>query len=252
MSSDVPIQIVVAAFQDEQGADGALKELRTIQSQGVIKIDDAAVMRRDKNNKLHIKESADMGGGKGATIGGVTGAVFGLLAGPVGWGLGIGALVGGLAAKLHDTGFPQERLEQVGQGLRPGTSALVVVLEHTWVRKVEQELEQQGADVLTESLRRDIASQLEAGRDVAYSALSTAGMFAVEREAIGEGEGEVDLLVATDQGVYAASATMGRAQGTDQVPATAGGSASGGEAPGTVAPADVQQRAAATPEQPTR
>jgi uncharacterized membrane protein len=131
MTGEIPIQVVVAAFREEWAADEELEQLRATQRQGLIKIDDAAVLRRDAKNKLHIKETADMGGGKGAAVGGVTGAVVGLLAGPVGWGLGLGALVGGLAAKLRDTGFPDERLRKLGQGLRPGTSALVAVVEHT-------------------------------------------------------------------------------------------------------------------------
>ena len=250
MSGDVPIQIVVAAFRDEAGADGALRQLREVQAQGLIKIDDAAVLRRDAKDKLHISESADMGGGKGAVVGGVTGAVLGLLAGPVGWGVGIGALVGGLAAKLHDAGFPKERLEQLGQALRPGTSALVAVMEHTWVRQVEQELEKRGADMVTESLRQDIASQLEAGRDVAYSALSAAGALSAERVVMGEGHAEVDRIVATDQGMYAEAATIDRVQGTDQIATTDSGGAPADEASQTAAAAGDQKQAAPTSNQP--
>jgi uncharacterized membrane protein len=238
MSSEVPIQIVVAAFQDENGADNALKQLRAAQSEGLIKIDDAAVLRRDADDKLHIMETADMGGGKGATIGGVTGAVLGVLGGPAVWAAaGVGALVGGLAAKLHDTGFPNERLEQVGQALRPGTSAIVAVMEHTWVRKVEQELAQQGADIVTESLRQDIASQLEAGRDVAYSALSASGVLAAERSVSGEGHAEVSGVVATDQGVYAGSVVVYEESADDAPPPAA-------------APADQQEGTTSTPDQP--
>lgn len=182
MTGEIPIQIVVGAFQDEGGAAKALEQLRTVQGQGLIKIDDAAVLRRDTSDKLHIQETADMTGGKGAVVGGVTGAVLGLLAGPVGWGIGIGALVGGLAAKLRDTGFPDAGLKEVGEGLRPGTSALVAVVEHTWVREVAQQLEKQGAAVITQILRQDIAQQLEAGRDVGDSAPGTTGTLEITRE----------------------------------------------------------------------
>jgi uncharacterized membrane protein len=203
MSGEVPIQVVVAAFRDEQAAGEALKELKSAQGQGLIKIDDAAVLRRDASNKLHITETADMSGGKGAVVGGVTGAVLGVLGGPAVWAAtGVGALVGGLAAKLHDSGFRDARLRQLGEGLQPGTSAIVAVVEHTWVRQVARQLEQEGADVVTEGLRQDIAEQLQAGRDVAYSALSAAGVLDVERAVGGQDYGEVDRIVASDQGVY--------------------------------------------------
>ena len=66
--SDVPMQIIVAAFQDENEADQALKTLKEAKKEKLISIDNAAVIRKDEEGKLHIKETADMGGGKGASL----------------------------------------------------------------------------------------------------------------------------------------------------------------------------------------
>ena len=162
--SDVPVQLVVAAFQDEKAADEALKELKTLKREKLIRIENAAVIRKDEKGKLHIRETADVGGGKGAVMGGVAGAAIGLIAGPL---LvvpaAVGALVGGLTAKLKDSGFSDERLETLGEGLTPGSSAIVAVIEHKWVAQVQKELEEAGADLMTAQLQADIASQLEAG-----------------------------------------------------------------------------------------
>ena len=200
--SDVPVQLVVAAFQDEQAADEALKELKTLRREKLIRIENAAVIRKDENGKLHIKETADVGGAKGAVLGGVTGAAIGLIAGPL---LvvpaAVGALVGGLTAKLKDSGFSDERLETLGEGLTPGSSAIVAVIEHKWVAEVQKELEEAGADLVTAELQADIASQLEAGHEVAYSALATQEGFAVSREAGGEDEVEGATVVVTDDAV---------------------------------------------------
>ena len=98
--SDVPVEIIVAAFQDPNGASAALEELKQAKKQGLIKIEDAAILVKDADGKLRIKETADMGGGKGAVIGGVLGGVVGLLAGPIGWAALGGAVIGGLAAKI--------------------------------------------------------------------------------------------------------------------------------------------------------
>ena len=119
--SDVPVQVVVAAFKDEASADDVLKSLKEAKKQGLIKIVDAAVLRKDDKGKLHIKETADMGGGKGAVIGGVLGGVIGLLAGPIGWAALGGAVIGGLAAKMRDGGFKDDRLKKLGEGLGPAT-----------------------------------------------------------------------------------------------------------------------------------
>jgi uncharacterized membrane protein len=198
--SEVPVQLIVAAFDDEKAADEALKALKQAKRERLIGIENAAVLRKDAKGKLHIRETADMGGGKGAVIGGVAGAAIGLLAGPL---LvvpaAVGALVGGLAAKLVDAGFPNDRLKELGEGLKPGSSAIIAVVEHRWVDEIRREMEQAGADMMVAELKADIASQLEAGHDVAYSALAAQGAFSAERVVSGEeGEAGESILITED------------------------------------------------------
>ena len=201
--SDNPVQLVVAAFKDEDSAKAALKELKQAQKEKLIKIENAAVLRKDEKGRLHIKETHDMGGGKGAVIGGVGGAAIGLIAGPALLvPVAVGALVGGLTAKLRDSGFSNQRLETLGEGLQPGTSAIVAVVEHTWVAQVEAALAEAEADVITAEIQADIAEQLEAGYEVAYSAIASQEGIAVGRVAVGEDEVEAGSLVIDDTGVY--------------------------------------------------
>ena len=201
--SEVPVQLIVAAFQDEKSADMALKELKQARREKLIGIQNAAVIRKDEKGKLHIKETADMGGGKGAALGGVTGAAIGILAGPALWvPAAVGALVGGLAAKLRDSGFSDERLKTIGDSLEPGSSAIIAVVEHKWVAQVEKELEEAGADMFTQALSADITGQLEAGHEVAYSALSSQEGYAVSRVAGGEDQVEGSSLVVDESGAY--------------------------------------------------
>jgi len=160
--SDVPIQVIVAAFNDEKSADAALQDLKQATKEGLIGIQNAAILRRDEQGKLHIKETADMKGGKGAVVGGVIGAVAGLIAGPFVLVTAAGAIIGGLAAKLRDSGFPDARLREIGQGLTPGSSAIIAVIEHRWVAEVQRMMAEAGAQVMTEALKEDLAAQLEA------------------------------------------------------------------------------------------
>jgi uncharacterized membrane protein len=201
--SDNPIQLVVAAFQDEASAKEALQDLKQAQREKLIKIENAAVLRKDAKGKLHIKETQDMGGGRGAALGGVGGAAIGLIAGPaLAVPVAVGALVGGLAAKLRDSGFSNQRLEALGQSLQPGTSAIVAVVEHTWVGEVEEALAQAEADMITAEIGADIAAQLEVGHEVAYSALASREGLALGRVADGEDVVEAGSLVIDDTGAY--------------------------------------------------
>ena len=204
MSEDVPVQVVVAAFQEEKGADEVLKELKAAKWAGLIGIQNAAVLRRDQKNKLHIKELKDWRGGKGAAFGGALGAVVGVLAGPGALAVGAaGALIGGLAAKLRDSGFSDARLRAVGKSLQPGTSAIVAVIEHRWVAELEKEMEKAEADIMTMAIAADVAEQLDAGREVAYTALSASDTFAAGRVAAGEDQIEIGGIVLTEEGLVA-------------------------------------------------
>ena len=158
---NVPVDVVIAAFATEDGAKTALHELDEAHKQGIIAIKDAAVLNRDANNKLHIMETSDKSWGRGAMIGGVGGAVVGILAGPVGWEALGGAAIGGLAARLRDGGFPDQRLRQIGDSLKPGSSALIAVVEETWVRQVQESLQKLAGDVITEEIGADLAMQLD-------------------------------------------------------------------------------------------
>jgi len=200
--SDAPVELIVAAFQDEDGAKQALKELKAAKKEHLIKIDNAAVIRKDQKGKVHIKETKDMGGGKGAVIGGVVGAAIGVLTGGVGLVLvGGGALVGGLAAKLRDGGFKDDRLKKVGEGLTPGTSAIVAVIEHEWVPELEEAMAEAGADVLTETISADIAAQLETGGQVAYSVLADEDSLTTSRVAASDEQVEMSSTIFTDDAV---------------------------------------------------
>jgi uncharacterized membrane protein len=158
---DVPVDVIVAAYNEEQGASNALKELETAKKAGTISIKDAAVLKRDADNKLKITESSDKGFGKGALIGGVAGAAVGVLAGPVGWAALGGAAVGGLAAKLRDGGFKDDRLRTIGESVKPGQSALVAVVEEIWVKDAQHILEDEAADMVTHQVAADVAMQLD-------------------------------------------------------------------------------------------
>jgi uncharacterized membrane protein len=152
---------------------------------------------------VHITETADMGGGKGAALGGVAGAAIGVIAGPA---LlvpaAVGALVGGLTAKLRDTGFSDERLKKLGDKLTPGSSAIVAVVEHVWVAAVEKAAAEAGADVFTEALGADIAAQLEAGNETAYTAIASEQGFSAARVATGEDMVEGAQMTVDDSGMY--------------------------------------------------
>lgn len=204
--TDAPVQVFVAAFPGENDADEALKQIKAARKEKLIGVIDVAVLRRDAKNKLHVRETADMGGGKGAAIGGAVGAAIGLLFPPsVILAGGVGALVGGLAARLRDAGFPDGELRELGAGLQPGTSAIVAVIEHRWIADFEAAVQAESARMVRQGLADDIRAQLEAGRSVTYSALAAEGGMELSRVAGDDQTVEVVHAVVDEAGVEVAA-----------------------------------------------
>ena len=214
--SDVPVQLIVAAFQDENGAEQALNQLKAAKKEHLIKIQNAAIIRKDAQGKLHINETKDMKGGKGAVIGGVVGAALAIMTGGASLAItGAGALIGGLSAKLRDSGFKDDRLKQLGASLKPSTSAIVAVIDHIWVAELERELQQAGADVLTDAISADVAAQLEAGGEAAYTAIAAEGGIVAARLTTGQ--------AAAQEGAAKEDAPAAEASGSEEKPAAAEG-----------------------------
>jgi uncharacterized membrane protein len=76
--------------------------------------------------------------------------------------LGIGAAVGGLAAKLRDSGFPNQKLEDIGSRVQPGDSLLIVAVDEKAVEPAVGILKHYGAEVVQEAIDGKVAEELEA------------------------------------------------------------------------------------------
>jgi uncharacterized membrane protein len=89
--------------------------------------------------------------------------VIGVLGGPAVWAAtGVGALFGGLAAKWHDAGMPNDKLKAMSEQLSPGTSLLVVAVDEQSADIVERQLRAFGADVVKEIVDGKVVEELDA------------------------------------------------------------------------------------------
>ncbi|UCC53629.1 MAG: DUF1269 domain-containing protein, partial [Anaerolineaceae bacterium] len=91
---------------------------------------------------------------RGRRIGAIGGAMLGILGGPAGMvllGLG-GAAAGNLVANLTHAGVSKEMIETVEEGLEPGSSAVVVIVELERRDLILRDLKQLGAKILSEAV----------------------------------------------------------------------------------------------------
>jgi uncharacterized membrane protein len=59
-------------------------------------------------------------------------------------------------------GFSDRYLKDIEEGLKPGTSAIIALVEHEWVERVIQELDQLEGELFRQEIKAEIAAQLEA------------------------------------------------------------------------------------------
>ena len=161
---DAPVALVVDAFNDEDKADEVLKVLQKLDRKGIVNIVNAAVLVRDESGKARLKETQDVGAKRGALFGAIAGGLLGLLGGPAGVIVGAtaGAATGGVAAHQIDMGFSDDYLKEFQEGLEPGTSAIIALVEHEWIERVVEELDKFEGKLFRQTLKADIAARLKA------------------------------------------------------------------------------------------
>jgi uncharacterized membrane protein len=142
--ADMTISFVAALFDDVDAAKQAYSALKDVEREGLVKIIDAAYMQKTDRSKIKVYEHKDWRGGQGALAGGAIGAVIGIVGGAILLPAGIGALIGGIWAKVHDTGFNDKSLGKLADSLPAGTSALVAIVEDDEVEPVEAEMTKEG------------------------------------------------------------------------------------------------------------
>jgi uncharacterized membrane protein len=117
--------LIVITFDNEEEA-GKVREALKAQSAN-ISLDDSAVVVKDAEGEIHVKNEVDRGVAVGALGGGALGLLIGGLLFPVG-GLVLGALGGALVGKMLDMGVDKKFVDDVSEHLQPGTSGLFVIV----------------------------------------------------------------------------------------------------------------------------
>lgn len=156
------VELVARVFDDPEKGGEALKYVEDLKRRGIIKILNAAVLVKDQEGQVSVKDTRDIDPKKGRILGVITGGLIGLLAGPAGAIVGAlaGLGAGGAAGKLIDLGFSETFLDNLNQYLQPGSSALVLLIEDEWVKKASEALSDWPGIVLQQTLTDALVEDL--------------------------------------------------------------------------------------------
>ena len=122
-------QLIVVAFDHFDDAKTAMASLRSLEGENRISFEDTAVIQRDPDGKAHVRNevsgTTETATAVGAVIGGILSFAFPLL------GVAIGAALGAAVGQMLDRGVSSTFIDEVKTTLRPGRSALFLVVKQS-------------------------------------------------------------------------------------------------------------------------
>lgn len=161
-------ELVCVAFKDQDTADRVLDELREMQREYLVDLEDACVAIREPDGKVRLKQAVNLVS-LGAASSGLSGMLWGGLVGllflnplagmAVGGAAGLGA--GALAGKVSDFGISDDYIRKIAEAIEPGTSALFVLVRKANPDKVLPELAKYQGKLLRTSLTADQERRLQ-------------------------------------------------------------------------------------------
>ncbi len=160
--------LIALGFDGIHTADEVLNKTRSMQKEHLIDLEDACVVEREKDGKVHIKQAVNLTA-MGAASGGMSGMMWGTLVGllflnPLA-GMAIGGLAGAgagaLSGSLIDYGIDDKFVKKLGETIPEGSSALFVLVKSVTEDKVLPELEHYKPRVLKTSLSNEAEARLK-------------------------------------------------------------------------------------------
>lgn len=152
--------LVAIGYPDESTATEAADEAQRLAADLIIQPDAIAAISRDAEGKFHVSTNHHPVGG-GASWGMFWGLLFGMIFFIPFFGMAIGAGLGALMSKVAKSGIDKQFQDQVRDMLKPGTSALFLVVEKATPDKAVEALGRFGGTVLKSSLSKEAEAELQ-------------------------------------------------------------------------------------------
>lgn len=168
-------ELVCIAFKDSSTADRVLNELRAMEKDYVLDLEDAVIVVRDMDGKVHLKQCVDVFGGAtahGVSLGVLWGGLMGLLfmnplaglLGSIAGGAGAGAMTTAASeyGLLSDYGIPDNFIRALGSTITRGTSAIFLLIRSADQDKLLAGFSRYEGTILKTSLSHDQEDKLRA------------------------------------------------------------------------------------------
>ena len=161
------LELILVVFKHPEDSKSALKSVRDLHKLGRLKLLDAATIQRNKEGKTSSDEIHDLEAWRGSIFGAIAGALVGFLGGPAGVVIGgsLGAATGGILSRSVDLGFSNDFLRELELNLRPGNSALLVLVESPCDDSLFHSLQLSGGIIMRHLLKANVVERLWEAQD---------------------------------------------------------------------------------------
>jgi uncharacterized membrane protein len=143
-------QLIVIGFDQLEDARNAMKELRALEHQGLVKFEDTAIVERDLDGKVHVRNEVSGTTETAAVVGAIIGGLLTFVFPPLG--IAVGAVLGAAVGASLGTGVSGDFVDQVKKTLAPGRSALFLVVRESEQDAVMAALREYKGDVIQTTL----------------------------------------------------------------------------------------------------
>ena len=141
-------KFVVIVFPGKSQAYQGTRALKELHAEGSLTAYGMAVISKDAQGKLSIKEAADAGP-LGMAVGALVGGLVGVIGGPAGVLAGAaGGTVIGSFVDLFGYGFGADFISKVSTELRPGKTAVVAEIAEYWTTPLDTRMQSLNGTVL--------------------------------------------------------------------------------------------------------
>lgn len=151
-------KFVVVILPDETNAYEGTRAFASLHSEGNLTVYGVAVVTKDINNQIIVKDAAESGP-LGIAVGALVGGLIGVFGGPAGLLVGVasGAVIGGFN-DLFNLGLTTKFIEKISTELAPGKTAVIAEVDEGWETPLDSRMAAIGGTVLR-NWRSDIEDE---------------------------------------------------------------------------------------------
>lgn len=182
-------KFVVVILPDETKAYEGTRAFAALHNEHNLTVYSVAVVTKDKESKIYVKDAATSGP-LGIAVGALVGGLIGVFGGPAGLLAGVagGAVIGGLR-DMFNLGLSTAFIEKVSTELEPGKTAVIAEVDEGWETPLDARMASIGGTVM-----RNWRSDIEDEQAIAEIAARRANFHHLKSEFAHAEENAKDLL----------------------------------------------------------